>query len=81
VKTLTQNIGKFLDSSSCFYSRICLVRHLKGIRKKGRFRRSDEVCKQVKTLSQQLVYFIIVIRIHSAFICSKIQLYDVMFVY
>ena len=32
------------------YSRICLIRHLKGIRKKWRIRRSDELGKQVKTL-------------------------------
>jgi len=28
-----------------------LIRHLKGIRKKCQFRRSDGLCKQVKTLS------------------------------
>ena len=33
------------------YSRICLICHLKGIRKKWRIRRSDELWKQVKTLS------------------------------
>jgi len=32
-------------------------------------------------LSQKLVYFIIVTRIHSALICSKIQVYDVMVEY
>ena len=32
------------------YSRICLIRHLKGIRKKWRIRQTDELCKQVKTL-------------------------------
>jgi len=58
-------------------SRICLIRHLKGIRKTWRFRRSDELCKQVKILSEKLVYFIIVTRIHCALICSKIQVYDV----
>jgi len=29
------------------------------------------------SIIEKLVYFIIVIRIHSAFVCSKIQLYDV----
>jgi len=33
------------------YSRICLIRHLKGIRKKWRIRWTDELCKQVKTPS------------------------------
>ena len=47
------------------YSRICLICHLKGIRKKWRIKRTDELCKQAKTLSQKLVY-------------SKIQVYDVM---
>jgi len=47
------------------YSRICLIRHLKGIRKKWRIRRTDELCKQVKTLSQKLVYFVIVTGIHT----------------
>jgi len=40
--------------------------------------RSDELCKQVKTLSKQLVYFIIVTRIHIHLICSTIQVSDVM---
>ena len=53
----------------------------RGIRKKWRCGWSDELYIQVKTLSWQLVYFIIVTRIHSAFICSKIQVYDVMVVY
>jgi len=40
-----------LDNCSIgIYSRICLIRHLKGIRKKWRIRRSDELRKQVKTL-------------------------------
>jgi len=67
--------------ASANYSRICLSRHLKVDRKRWRFRRSDKLCKQVKTLSQQLVYFIVVTRIYSAFICSEIQLYDRMVVY
>jgi len=33
------------------HNRICLIRHRKGITKKWRFRRSYELCKQVKTLS------------------------------
>ena len=33
------------------FSRICLICHLKGIRKKWRIRRSDELCKQVEILS------------------------------
>jgi len=53
------------------YSRICLIRHLKMITKKWRVRRSDELYKQVKILSLQLVYFIIIDRIHSDFVCSK----------
>ena len=63
------------------YSRICLIRHLKGIRKKWPLRRSDELCKQVKTLPQKLVYFIVLTRTRSAFICSKIQVHDVMVQY
>jgi len=38
-------IGLSLVKSN--YSRICLICHLKGIRKKWWFRRSDELCKQV----------------------------------
>jgi len=34
-----------------------------------------------KTLSQKLVYFIMITRTHSALICSKIQVYDVMIEY
>jgi len=37
--------------STAKYSRISLIRYLKGIRKKWRIRRSDELCRQVKTLS------------------------------
>jgi len=32
----------------CWYSRICLICHLKGIRKKWRFKWSDKLWKQVK---------------------------------
>ena len=62
-------------------SRICLICHLKVMRKEWRFRRSDELCKQVKTLSEKLVYFIVVTRIDSALICSNIQVCDVMVEY
>jgi len=34
-----------------YYSRICLICHLKGIIKNWRIRRTDELRKQVKTLS------------------------------
>jgi len=54
---------------------MCLIRHLKRIRK------SDDLGKQVKTPSQKLIYFIIVTRIHTAFTCSKIQVYGIMVEY
>ena len=44
-------------------------------------KRSDELCKQVKTLSQKLVYYTIVILIRSALICSNIQAYNGMVEY
>jgi len=50
------------------YSRIGLIRHLKVIRKKWRIMQTGD-------------NFIIVTHIHSAFICSKIQFYDVMIEY
>jgi len=45
------------------------------------FRRSDTLYKQLKTLSKKLVYFVIVIHVHSAFICHKLQVYDIMVEY
>jgi len=42
---------------SSWYSRICLIRHLKGIRKKWRIRRSDELRKQVKTLIEARILY------------------------
>jgi len=41
----------YLKNVIWIYSRICLIRHHKGIRKKWRIRRSDELREQVKTLS------------------------------
>jgi len=64
------------------HSRICLFRHLKRIRKKRRIRQSEELCKQVKTIIEaKLIYFIIVTRMHSALISSKIRVYDDMVEY
>jgi len=50
-ETNLQNVGKLVSGLDHFTVELCLIRHLKGIRKKWRFRRSDELCKQVKTLS------------------------------
>jgi len=51
--TLTSNSNRYVGRL-CWkflkYSRILLIRHLKGIRKKWWIRRSDELRKQVKTL-------------------------------
>jgi len=49
-KTQKNNLMKTKTRLKPKYSRICLIRHLKGIRKKSRFRRSDELYKQVETL-------------------------------
>jgi len=46
---ITQKNISNLVSFKC-YGRILLIRHLKGIRKKWRIRRSDELRKQVKTI-------------------------------
>jgi len=40
-----------------YYSRICLMRHLKRIRKKWRIRRTDELCKQVKTIIEARILY------------------------
>ena len=40
-----------VPSNKFKYSTICLIRYLKGIGKKWRIRRSDELGKQAKTLS------------------------------
>jgi len=41
----------FWSVAHMWYSRICLIRHFKGIREKWGIRRSDELHKQVKTPS------------------------------
>ena len=46
-----EDIGKVVLNGLTKYSRICLIRHIEGIRKKWRIRRSDQLCKQVQTLS------------------------------
>jgi len=84
-KRKQNQFGWFLGRFCC-KTRINIQQNLpnsspQGIRKKWWIRRSDELCKQVKTLSYKLVYFIIVTRIHRALICSTIQVYAVMVEY
>ena len=54
---------------------MCLIFHLRGMRK------IDFLGKHAKILSWKLVYFIISTWMHSALICSKIQVSDVMVEY
>jgi len=56
------------------YSRICLIRHLKGIRKATNYANRWNSIIEARILD-------LVTRIHIAFICSKIQFLDVVVVY
>jgi len=65
-----------------YINRICLIHHLKGLEKSDDLGEVTNYANRwMKTLMLKLVYFIIVTRIHSAFICGKIQVYDVMVEY
>jgi len=46
-----------LTFSTSKYSRICQIRYFKGIRKKWWIRRSDKLCKQVKTLIEARILY------------------------